>query len=293
MRVRTPPKLRAVALEHDGVITAGEARDHGLDRSAVHRRVAAGEWVRVRPRLYRLADHPVTDRTTTRIATLSVGPSAILSGLAAAWWHGIVDDPPATITATAPRGRHGPPVKGVRIINRSLDDADILVRGDLRVTGIALSALEGAVEQGAGVIDSALQQRRITVDRLEEAYRRRYRCVGAAEMGPMVELLESGARSAAERLAVTILDDAGIVGWVANHPSCGYEIDLAFLEQMVAVELDGFAFHRDAGTFQNDRTRRNALIAAGWTVLNFTWSDLTERAGYVASTIRQAISVAA
>lgn len=107
--MHTPPKLRAIALEHDGVITAAEARDHGMDRWAVRRRVTAGEWVRVRPRLYRLADNPVTDRTTARIATLSVGPSAILSGPAAAWWHGIVDDPPATITVTAPRGRHGPP----------------------------------------------------------------------------------------------------------------------------------------------------------------------------------------
>ncbi|WP_084811828.1 type IV toxin-antitoxin system AbiEi family antitoxin domain-containing protein [Gordonia westfalica] len=238
-----PPKLRTLALEHDGVLTAADAREHGMDRSSVHRRVAAGEWVRVRPRLYRLADHPVTDATTARIATLSVGPSAILSGLAAAWWHGIVDDPPTTITVTAPRGRHGPSVKGVRILNRSLDDADVLVRRDLRVTGVALSALEGAVELGAEVIDSALQQRRISVERLEEAYRRRYRCVGAAEMRPMVELLESGARSAAERLAVTILDDAGIVGWVANHPACGYEIDLAFIAQMVAVELDGLIFH--------------------------------------------------
>lgn len=92
---------------------------------------------------------------------------------------------------------------------------------------------------------------------------------------------------------MTILDEAGIGGWVANHPSCGYEIDVAFIPQMVAVELDGFAFHREAGTFQRDRTRRNALIAAGWTVLNFTWGDLTERAGYVESAIRQSLSAAA
>ncbi|MCZ4579286.1 hypothetical protein O4158_09295 [Gordonia amicalis] len=136
---------------------------------------------------------PEPHRTTTRIATLSVGPSAILSGSAAAWWHGIVDDRPETITVTAPRGRHGPPVKGVRILNRSLADADVLIRGDLRVTGIALSALEGGVELGAEVIDSVLQQRRTT----------------------------------------------------------------------------------------------------GWTVLNSTWADLTERADYVASSIRQALNVAA
>ncbi len=84
-------------------------------------------------------------------------------------------------------------MKGVRILNRSLADADVLIRGDLRVTGIALSALEGGVELGAEVIDSVLQQRRTT----------------------------------------------------------------------------------------------------GWTVLNSTWADLTERADHVASSIRQALSVAA
>ena len=109
----------------------------------------------------------------------------------------------------------------------------------------------------------------------------------------MVELLESGARSAAERLAVTILRTAGIEGWVANHPTCGYEIDFAFLDRMVAVEIDGFAFHRDAETFQRDRTRRNALIAAGWTVLNYTWGDLRDRADYVATSISQALATAA
>ncbi|MFE0747826.1 DUF559 domain-containing protein [Gordonia sp. NPDC058843] len=286
--MRLPAEFRALALDHDGVITAADARMHGIDRSTVLRRVRAGEWISVHPRIYRLADHPETDRTRVRIATLAVGAYGVLSGLAAAWWHGMVDALPATPTVTALRGRHGDPVTGVRILNRALADADVLTRDGLPVTGVALSALEGAVEGGVEVIDSALLQRRTTVERLVEAYDRRRRCLGAAEMGPMVELLESGARSAAERLAVTMLRTAGIDGWVANHPSCGYVIDFAFLDRMVAVEIDGLAFHRDAKTFQRDRTRRNALIAAGWTVLNFTWGDLRDRPEYVVTTVRHA-----
>ena len=288
-----PPDFRALALDQDGVFTAADAREHGINRSAVHRRVRAGEWVSVHPRVYRLADHPETDSTRIRTATLAVGTHGVLSGLAAAWWHGIVEAPPALPTVTALRGRHGHPVTGVRILNRALADADVLTRDGLPVTGVALSALEGAVEGGVEVIDAALQQRRTTVERLVEAYERRRRCVGAADMGPMVQLLESGARSAAERLAVTILRTAGIEGWVANHPACGYEIDFAFLDRMVAVEIDGFAFHRDSKTFQRDRTRRNALLAAGWTVLNYTWGDLRDRAEYVATSISQALATAA
>ena len=288
-----PPGLRAVARDHDGLITAAEARDHGVDRWAVRRRLESGDWIRVGARLYRLADHPATDRTRARVATLSVGPRAVLSGLAAAWWLGVVDDPPSVMTVSAPRSRNGVSVKGVRIVNRTLSDADLLVRNDLRVTGIALSVLEGAVEGGVEVIDTALQKSLITVERLGEAYQRRRGCVGAAEMGPMIALLETGARSAAERLAVEVMRGAGLCCWAANHPSCGYEIDFAFPDRMVAVEIDGFAFHRDAKTFQDDRTRRNALIAAGWTVLNFTWGDLRDRAGYVATSISRALAVAA
>ncbi|WP_084817219.1 type IV toxin-antitoxin system AbiEi family antitoxin domain-containing protein [Gordonia sp. HS-NH1] len=291
--VRLPVELRTLALGHDGVITAADAREHGVDRWAVQRRVRAGEWVAVHPRVYRLADHPETDRTRIRIATLAAGAHGVLSGLAAAWWHGMVDAPPATPTVTALRGRHGNPVTGVRILNRALADADVLSRDGLPVTGIALSALEGAVEGGVEVIDAALQQRRTTVERLVEAYERRRGCIGAADMGPLIALVESGARSAAERLAVTILQDAGLSGWKANHPSCGYEIDLAFDDRMVAVEIDGLAFHRDAATFQRDRSRRNALIAAGWTVLNFTWGDLRDRPEYVVSSVRHALAAAA
>ena len=72
-----------------------------------------------------------------------------------------------------------------------------------------------------------------------------------------------------------------------------YLIDVAFPAAMLAVEIDGFAYHRDATAFQHDRTRRNTLIAKGWTVLNFTWSDLVERPDYVISSIEAALEAAA
>ncbi len=80
-------------------------------------------------------------------------------------------------------------------------------------------------------------------------------------------------------------------GWVCNHPVGGYFVDVAFPDRMLAVEIDGMAFHRDAETFQRDRRRRNDLIALGWTVLNYTWADLTERpGGYVVERVRQALA---
>ncbi len=51
------------------------------------------------------------------------------------------------------------------------------------------------------------------------------------------------------------------------------------------MEIDGFGCHRDVKAFQHDRTRRNRLVAAGWTVLNYTWTDLLERPHQVTSEV--------
>jgi len=62
-------------------------------------------------------------------------------------------------------------------------------------------------------------------------------------------------------------------------------IDAAWPGPMVAVEVDGFASRIDRGRFQDDRTRQNALVQAGWTVIRFTWDDVMRRPHHVATTI--------
>jgi hypothetical protein len=44
----------------------------------------------------------------------------------------------------------------------------------------------------------------------------------------MLKAAEDGARSAAERLLVRLLRQAGITGWKANYPAGPYVIDVAF-----------------------------------------------------------------
>ncbi|ASR02314.1 type IV toxin-antitoxin system AbiEi family antitoxin domain-containing protein [Gordonia rubripertincta] len=284
-----PTALRTLALAHDGVVTVGDARERGLSNGAIARRVKSGEWVREAHGIYRLADHPVTNRTRIRIATLSVSHDAVLSGMAAAWWHGVVTKPPAVVTVTGPKSWKRATVKGRKVVRRTLDDADVVDHKGLRVTALPLSVLEGAVEGNMDVLDRALQREKVTVDALVETFQRRRKCKGAAEMAKMLVLVGSGARSAAERLAVDAFEQHGITGWIANHPAAGYVIDFAFESGKVAVEIDGMAYHRDAEVFRSDRKRRNTLIAAGWTVLNFTWADLVEQPGYVAAQVKYAL----
>jgi very-short-patch-repair endonuclease len=88
---------------------------------------------------------------------------------------------------------------------------------------------------------------------------------------------------------VKLLREAGIKGWRTNHPIGGYKVDVAFPQQKVAIEVDGWAFHCDPEAFAIDRKRQNAIALLGWQVLRFTWLDLTEYPQRVIAEIRQAI----
>ena len=90
-----------------------------------------------------------------------------------------------------------------------------------------------------------------------------------------------------------VLNRAGLAGWAANYPvwhdgELVAVVDVAFPQLRVAIEIDGMAYHVDVDRFQGDRHRQNALIALGWTVLRFTWADVVQRPGYVASAVRAA-----
>ena len=47
-------------------------------------------------------------------------------------------------------------------------------------------------------------------------------------------------------------------------------LDLAHPDVMLAMELDGFEYHRTRAAFDDDRTRGNLIVAAGWTLVRFT-----------------------
>jgi very-short-patch-repair endonuclease len=113
---------------------------------------------------------------------------------------------------------------------------------------------------------------------------------GVAVLTDLLAGVESGARSRAERLAQQVLLRTGLAGWQWNHPVALPDggvavVDAALPHLRIAVEIDGRAFHSDAAAFQRDRTRQNALVAAGWTVLRFTWSDLVHRPDLIVATV--------
>ena len=53
-------------------------------------------------------------------------------------------------------------------------------------------------------------------------------------------------------------------------------IDIAWPEQMVAMECDSLAYHFGEVSHQGDRTRRRRLTLLGWDVYEYTYRDVTK-----------------
>jgi very-short-patch-repair endonuclease len=172
-----------------------------------------------------------------------------------------------------------------------LSSSDVVVHRGIRVTALALTVIEAAVKERAGVklMDSALQ-RRLGLRELWRAHLRNKGRYGSPRARRLLQAASDGARSEAERLLVKLLREAGIAGSRTNYPIGPYKVDVAFPGLQIVIEVDGWAFHSDQEVFQSDRKRQNYIALMGWQVLRFTWLDLVEYPQRVIAIIRSAIS---
>jgi very-short-patch-repair endonuclease len=199
----------------------------------------------------------------------------VITGPAVAYWHRMLERAPAIVDLTVPAGRGSKPQLGVRIRRRDLHAEDVRVRLDVRVAAKPLAALETAValSDGSAFLDRALQKH-VPFAEVYRAYCRNMGRPGSAAAGRLLVAAADRADSAAERLLVRLLREAGIGGWVLGHPLGPYRIDLAFPAQRVAIEVDGWAYHVDPERFRNDRRKGNFITRSGWDLLRFTWHGL-------------------
>lgn len=265
----------AVVEQQAGVVSLAQAVTCGMSASTVRRRVAEGRWRRVRPGVFLVGGHRYTDEARIRAVALWAGPQGVITGPAAAYWHRMLERAPTCIDLTLPAGRRPKPQPAVRIHRRNLDPRDVHRRWGVPVAAKAFAALETAVAlpDGSMFLDRVLQKH-VPFAQVYRAYCRNMGRPGSAAAGRLLVAAADRADSAAERLLVRLLREAGIEGWVLGHPLGPYLIDLAFPAQRVAVEVDGWAYHVDPARFRNDRRKGNFITRSGWDLLRFTWHGL-------------------
>ena len=297
--------LMAVSLERllerqAGVVTLAQAVAEGLSADTVRRRARDGRWTRLHPSVYLVGGHRLTGEA--RAGRRGCGP-----GNEARWcparrrpiWHGMLERPPRTSsTLTVPPRGPRRARAGVRVRRRDLLPVDgSSAIGGLWLTAAPLTALETAVAlpDGSTFLDRALQ--------------RHVRFPTSSSTGPTAATSAGTGSSAAGKLTgrrggpgrLRRRAAAGApparrrdrAGGCSGHPFGPWRIDLAFPQQKVAVEVDGWAWHVDAERFRTDRRKQNALVRAGWDPLRFTWHDLDGRPAAVLAEICDTLATAA
>jgi very-short-patch-repair endonuclease len=284
----------ALLARQDGLITDVQATAHGLTARTLRRRVHDSGWRRMAPGVLLAGGHPLTDRARLRAVGLWAGGRGVLSGPAAAWWHGMLSSAPVRVELTVARSCGLRSRSGVVVRRRNLDPSDLTSVNGVELTAKPLTALETAtaLPEGSVFLDRALQKH-VDFPALYRAYCRNLGAQGNARVAELLTAAADRADSAAERLLIAILRSAGVPGWSQGVPFGPWTIDVAFPDVKVAVEVDGWAWHMDVERFRTDRHKGNALTRAGWTVLRFTWHDLTGRPAYVLAEIRAALAAAA
>jgi hypothetical protein len=213
---------------------------------------------------------------------------------------GLLPLAPPAVCVAVPTGRRVVAPGGVRVRRTDLPACEVTERFGLPVTTRTRSALDhlalSSVAEATVFADRALSQRWLAVADLEGRLVSRAR--GNSVIRQVLGTLMVGAEAESERRLHRLLAAAGITGWVPNHtirsggrPAA--RINVAFLPQRIAIEVDGFAYHSDRARFQRDRSRQNLLVGLRWTVLRFIWDDVTRRPNEVLAVVREALARAA
>jgi putative AbiEi antitoxin of type IV toxin-antitoxin system len=138
--------LELLLARQAGVISREQALRCGLSAATVDRLVRTRRWRPLHPRVYLVPGYGSGGEVRARAAVLWAGGGAVLSGAAAAWWHGLLPDPLPTLAVTTPARRPARP--GVAVRCELLDAADRTERRGLPVTALGLTALGAAIELG-------------------------------------------------------------------------------------------------------------------------------------------------
>jgi len=287
-----------MARRQEGLIHRRQLHAIGITDRQIHRLTAQGCLRKLGRGVLGVTGAPATRLATLWYPVLATG-GVLASGSAAYLW-GMLDEPPKVVQIAIPRHRRLTSPPGAQVRRVELAHGVLTRRYGLPLTARVRSALDLLAEldivEATTFADRAISQRWLTIADLRG--RLLAPLPGNVRIRTVLRTLTDGAEAESERRLHQLLRAHSITGWTANYPvlvggALVARLDIAFVARRIAIEVDGFAYHRDRDRFQRDRTRQNALVNLGWTVLRFTWQDITARPGLLIATVRSTLSLAA
>lgn len=287
--------IRRIAEGQHGVIIRAQLSELGLGSDAIDHRVRIRRLCRIHRGVYSI----VGPRFMTRYgrwmaAVLACGPGAVLSHRAAAALWGIRGG--SRVEVTVPRGRKARP--GIQLHYANLPKDETTTHHGIPVTTVPRTLLDLSAVVQRDEMRSAMRQAEqlglrdpVWLGDLLERYPRK---PGAPVARMLIEEARRGlgiVRSEFEERFQALLLDADFPSPMTNVRIEGMEVDCAWPEQRLIVELDGRETHDTRHAFEQDRARDRRLGAAGWRVVRLTWRQLTEQPEELEADLRRLLGL--
>jgi hypothetical protein len=244
------PDFRVVeiATKQHGIVTRRQLFEAGVKRQAISRRLESGRLHRLHPGVYAVGHTALGLHGRWLAAVLASGEGALLSHFSAAALWGMRSTSAPRIDVIVP------PASGRR------STATIRIRRGKR---------EGVEHLGIPVTSP-----RCTLDDLAAAKIPAWQLRKAHEVAERLgePVTPTGPRSPLEEAFLKLCDEPPVV----NGTVAGFEVDFHWPEARLVVETDGHEHHGTRAAFERDRARDQALTAAGWTVVRFTYRQVLD-----------------
>ncbi|MCY4279747.1 MAG: type IV toxin-antitoxin system AbiEi family antitoxin domain-containing protein [Acidimicrobiaceae bacterium] len=288
-----------------GLVSRSQALEAGMTGRQIERLVRSGVWERAAWGVYRHEAVPSTVRS--RLLALCMAHGAVASHRSAAALHPIEGYRLDRVEVVVPSGR-ARSIRGARRYESSqMGLFKPVERDGIPCTPVGRTVIDLAAvvsrRQLDRTVDAVLrdgQQRLSDLYGVLVSHARRGRRGSDALRASLAERFDDHAVPLSDwsRMVADLLADAGLEPPALEHRVCRADgafvaqVDLAFPNHRVAIELDSARWHDDRESFVRDRRRRNEVTLAGWTVLNFTWSDYSEHPASLCEAVAQALAAA-
>jgi very-short-patch-repair endonuclease len=270
-------QISILAARQYGYVRRRQLLEIGLAPRTIAKRIATGKLIVVHAGVYALGYRRREPIGLAAAAVLACGDAAVLSHLSAAVLWGMRKRWPDPPHVTVRGDRRRPRITVHRC--PTLERRDIRTQRGIRCTSPARTAIDIAPELSIKQLSAAIEEARLAhfVRRaaLFEITERLPHHRGASRLREALEgLAKAPTKSEFERAFLRFVKRYGLPTPRVNHPVAGRQADIVFEQERVIVELDGYDTHGTRASFESDRERDAARLAAGYVTVRITWERL-------------------
>jgi hypothetical protein len=199
---------------------------------------------------------------------------------------------------TIPRPERRPHRPRLQLHTARLPEDDVVVLEGVPVTTVARTLVDLCRSwprlDAVCAVEDALRRELVVRDDLDLSSWRLTRTPWIIRARSRFNAADPRSQSPLETQARLVLMDAKLPTpesqLVVELPTGGRAyLDLGYRRQQVGIELDGRDVHAMPRALYNDRVRQNALTSLGWTILRFTWTDVTRGRDSFVATVAAAL----